>query len=155
MNRNDGATSLLLQARQLWKNVYARVTAPFRPRAIGVALANQPRLLREMLARLIDNEPDLRVVVSTGEQSQLVQTLNQVWVDWVVTTVTDPFLLRAAPLPFVNPGLSFIAISHDAQYAEVVMPDANGQSLRRVISNLTLEQLFTILRRQDVVRDGQ
>ncbi len=155
MRRKVGATSLLCQAQQVWKKLCARITAPLRSREIGVALVNQPRLLREMLARLIDNEPDLRVVVSTGERSLLVQTLNQVRVDWVVTTVTDPFPLQAAPLPVMNPGLSFVAISHDARYAEVFVPGANGQSLRRVISNLTLEQLFAILRWQEVARDGK
>jgi hypothetical protein len=48
---------------------------------------------------------------------------------------------------FRNRGLGLIVLSRDARTAEVTIPGGNGQPLRQVFSNLTLDQLFAILRR--------
>ena len=134
--------------KTLGKYVRTWLTAPFTPK-IRIAVANQPRLLRDMLCQLIENEPDFRVVAVAGDPAKLWQALNRVWADWVVMSAPDPLPYETLPATrFRNQMLAFVTLSHDAQSAEVTIPIAPGRPRRQVFANLTPDQLFAILRRQ-------
>lgn len=90
--------------------------------AITLALADDHRLLREGLARLIADDPGLEVVVEAGTGHALLESLRREPVDVVVTDLSMPGM---APMDLVrrlraeHPGTGVLVLTMhaEAQYA--------------------------------------
>jgi DNA-binding NarL/FixJ family response regulator len=114
-----------------------------------IVLANEPRMLRDMLQRALDGTPGFIVVDQTEDLSQLNTLFQQVQIDWLVVTLgRDGEISREAQHCFKRtPSLSLLALSSDASRADVfVRTSKQGGVLKFSLIELTLMALVAILR---------
>jgi hypothetical protein len=113
-----------------------------------IALANEPRMLREMLHRALDNTPGVIVVEQSSDLQRLVDIFQQVQMDWLVVTLDEEERLPRQAFLLLNriPSLSLLAISMDGSHIEVHIKTPEHRVLRYVLEEITLTTLISILR---------
>jgi DNA-binding NarL/FixJ family response regulator len=113
-----------------------------------VALAVQPRLLREMLQRALDNTPGLMVADQQEELAKLQFLFRQVQIDWIVvaTSAADGLPAEAGVMLDRYPSLSLLAIATDEDRVEVLIRAADGRICRYVLGDVELAELVTVLK---------
>lgn len=115
-----------------------------------ILLANQPRMMRETLHRVLEMTPDMRLVLETDEPKRIPRILDRVQTDWLIATLTEDEKLPEAVQTALeaNPSVSVIGISADGSHVEVRGAE-NGEGkrerLRYSLENITLAELLKIL----------
>jgi hypothetical protein len=115
-----------------------------------ILLATQPGMLREMLHRVLEKDPAMRLVLETDSIRQIPRILDRIQADWLIATLTDDDRLPASVQSALerNPQVAVIGLSAEGDYAEVYEPQKpNGDRLRRRYSldNISLHDLLKIL----------
>lgn len=124
------------------QSMHAKVYDPRR-----IILANQPRLLREMLSRVFAATPGLQVVGEVENFVGLAELMTQVKAHWLIVTLDGE---GQSPLRVSNPGTglpttSLMAISADGRQVEVQTAMADGGVHQYILYDVSLAVLLAIL----------
>ncbi len=112
-----------------------------------IVLANQPRLLREMLGRVFSITPGLRVVAEVEDAASLAEICDESQITWLIVTLGSDGAVPS-PLPTHTKGnqlLSLMAISPDGKQIEVQTTDADGSAQSYTFYDISLAVLLSIL----------
>jgi len=130
-------------------------TQRFRRQATGgraepprrILLANQPRLLREMLGRVFTTTPGLQVVGEVEEGVNLAAVMGQVQAHWLIVTLDSEAQahLSNPTQPEQAHPTSLMAISTDGRQIEVQTHTAEGSVHRYILHDVSLAVLLSIL----------
>jgi hypothetical protein len=114
-----------------------------------IILNNEPRMMREMLQRALDQTPGVIVVDQGADLTRLSDLLQQVQLDWLVVTLgPDGAIGREALICMKRtPSLSLLALSPDGVSAEVLLKRAGSQEVIAFhLIEIRLTALVSILR---------
>ena len=112
-----------------------------------IVLANQPRLLREMLGRVFSTTPGLQVVAEVEDATSLAEVCNKAQITWLIVTLGSD---GAVPTQLPNRAkgnafLSLMAISPDGKQVEVQTTAADGNIQSYTFYDISLAVLLSIL----------
>lgn len=112
-----------------------------------IVLANEPRMLREMLQRALDGTPGFIVVDQNADLHQLSDLLQQVQLDWLVVTLGGGGEIAREALTWLkrSPSLSLLALTPDGAQGEVFVKTVKYEVLKFSLLELTLATLVSIL----------
>lgn len=113
-------------------------------RPIRIFLANQPRMVRQMLRRAIQRIPNLAVVGESVRQQSIVDAPALMTIDWLVVSLTDQGKIPPAYLSLsqAHPEMKVMGISLDGNVL-AVKDEVSGQKRNfRDVSLRTLIALF-------------
>lgn len=110
---------------------------------IRIILANEPRLLREMLKRVFLKRCDLEVVAEVSNLSRLSEIIDRTRPQWVVVTLLPNGALPgyAHGLPVLYPRLGIVAVASDGSRVKV----KSGDLFERDLEGISLNDLLAIL----------
>jgi DNA-binding NarL/FixJ family response regulator len=112
-----------------------------------VILANQPRLLRSLLRRVLRNAGDIDVVGEVTDLESLPPEVEQTDAQWVIVSLWRngdfPDALRS--LMVEHPALCLMGLAADGSQAIIRCPG----SAEIAVSSLSLESLFAALRSRE------
>jgi DNA-binding NarL/FixJ family response regulator len=111
---------------------------------IRVFLANQPRLVRQMLRRAIQRTPDLQVVGESGKADSILDVPEEMPVDWLIVSLTEQGTIPQQFLHLLEryPSLRVLGISLDGN--ELALEDGlSGE--KRQLSDVSLTTLISLL----------
>lgn len=124
------------------QSMHAKVYDPRR-----IILANQPRLLREMLSRVFAATPGLQVVGEVENFVGLAEVMTQVKAHWLIVTLDNegqsPLHISSAGTGL--PTTSLMAISADGRQVEVQTAMADGGVHQYILYDVSLAVLLAIL----------
>jgi hypothetical protein len=110
-----------------------------------VILANEPRLLRGMLQRVIARIPGLEVVGEAEDPTKLQSLINQTEAEWVITSIWPEGFLPSAVRSLVeHSSLCILGLAANGSQAKIVCAD----SLEETREGLSLDDLIAILQRR-------
>lgn len=112
-----------------------------------VILANEPRMLREMLQRALDSTPGFIVVDQNADLHQLSDLLQQVQLDWLVVSLGTEGEIAREALAWLkrSPSLSLLALAADGARGEVFIKTGGHEVLKFSLLEMTLTTLVSIL----------
>lgn len=114
-----------------------------------IVLANNARLLREMLKRALDKADDLQVVRELAGLSNLDGVIEQAHPDWLIIS-PDQAPAAVGALVAEHPDLRVITVSSDGSRIRIWREGAGEEKL----DGLSLGELLSILRdEKDVLRN--
>jgi DNA-binding NarL/FixJ family response regulator len=133
-------------AQKPWRGQCMNPKAARTPHLI--ALANEPRMLREMLHRALDNTPGVIVVEQTGDLQRLTEIFRQVQIDWLVVTLDDEARIPRQAFLLLNriAPLSLLAISMDGSRIIVHLKTLERGVRKYLLEEIPLATLIAILR---------
>ena len=110
---------------------------------IRVILANEPRLLREMLKRVFNKRFDLDVVAEVTNLSRLPVIIDRTHPQWVVVSLlpNGDFPSYALALPSLYPRVGLVAVAADGSRVKV----KSGDLFERDLEGISLGDLLAIL----------
>ncbi len=115
---------------------------------VRVILANQPRLLREMLNRAISRAPGLTVVREIADPADLARVAVESQAHWVIVSLWPageaPPLVKA--ILAANPAVCVLGIAADIDRVKIRC----GESEERVLQDPSLDGLLATLRHRGV-----
>jgi hypothetical protein len=114
-----------------------------------VFLANQPRLVRQMLRRAIQRIPDLKVVGESGQTESILSAPDDVVIDCLVVSLTEQGNIPHQFLHLVekHPSIRVLGISLDGN--ELALKDgASGE--KRQLRDVSLTTLISLLQEKCV-----
>lgn len=111
-----------------------------------IVLANEPRLLREMLQRVVDKQPDLQVVSEVSDWAELPSTIERTEAQWVILPLLADGKMPAIvdSLLSTSPTLHILAVAMDGSRIKMKC----GASEEEWLNNLSLDALIALLRRR-------
>lgn len=111
-----------------------------------VILANEPRLLRGMLRRVIARDPGLKIVGEVTEPSELSSLVNQSKAQWVIVSLSPEGLVPSAvqSLLVKHSSLCILGMAADAGRAKIVCKGSTEETQ----DGLSLDGLIAILHRR-------
>ncbi len=124
--------------------------------AVRVLLANQPRLLRKMLRRAIENTSDVTIIGEAGELTRLLPLIEEAAPHWIILSLEPdghvPDLVDVILARW--PSLQILAMATDGSQARVewtvssARGGASGANLRCELGlgDLSLNDLIMVLR---------
>ena len=112
-----------------------------------VILANQPRLLRSLLQRVLRKTGDIDVVGVVTDLEKLPPKVEQTDAQWVVVSLwrNGDFPEAFRKLMVEHPALCLLGLSADGSQAVIRCPG----SAELAVSNLSLDSLFATLRSRE------
>ena len=116
----------------------------------GIILANNPRLLRGMLKRVLQNVPDLVVVGETSDSKGLLAMIEQTNAKWIVLSlpVDGKIPEEAETILSVHPNVFVLAVAADGSRVKVKWRELYEKELK----GLVLDDLMAVLRHNDLVQ---
>lgn len=113
-----------------------------------VILANQPRLLREMLRRVISKAPDIHVIGETGDSATLCHLIAHRDAHWVVLSLNPDGGIPALANTLLaeNPGIKVIAVAADGSLVKVYWTEAQ----ERHFADLSLTGFLGVMRDREI-----
>ena len=108
-----------------------------------VILANESRLLREMLERVINKVPDLEVVGHAADAARLQSLLKETDAQWVIVSLLPNNKIPAVANSLLaeHPSLRVLAIAVDGSQVKAKWVEPHEKDL----GDLSLEELIAIL----------
>lgn len=115
---------------------------------LRVILANEPRLLREMLMRVFDSAPDFQPVAEVTDTTNLASAVEQAHVHWVIVSLPRSGEIPDAVgrLASTHPDVGFLGLADDASSVK-----ARVDTTEYDWDRPTLEQLLAALHRHPEV----
>jgi DNA-binding NarL/FixJ family response regulator len=109
-----------------------------------VILANESRLLREMLHRVIEKAPDLDVAGQTTDLTALPSLIEQTNAHWVIVPLLpdDAVPSEVESLLVQDPSVRVLAVAVDGSRLVAKWMESNEKQL----DDISLQELLTILR---------
>ena len=110
-----------------------------------IVLANEPRLLRGMLRRVIAEAPGLEVVDEVTNLGKLSSLANQSKAQWVIVSIWPAGLVPSAvqSLLVKRSTLCILGMAADGSKAKIVCPG----SMEETLDELSLDDLIEILQK--------
>ena len=84
-------------------------------RAIRVAVANQPRLMRELLVETMTDQPDIEVVAEIEDESEISRMIDELPLEFLIVTL-QPSGIRASHCETFlrrHPDMKILALASD------------------------------------------
>lgn len=108
-----------------------------------IVLANQSRLLREMLRHAIDKNPRLRIVGQTADMPGLLETINETAPHWVIVSLSPEGNMPAAADTVVrlHSTTRVLGMTIDGSQAKV----KSTRSQEKNLGSLSLRELIATL----------
>lgn len=108
-----------------------------------VVLANEPRLLRGLLSRVLQQASGLRVVGQETDKERLSSTVAETRADWVIVSLWKNGNLPAFLQDLVSehPSLCLLGMAADGSQARTWCPEGGERSL----DGLTLDEFVATL----------
>lgn len=108
-----------------------------------VILANEPRLLREMLKRVITRAPELQVVGEVTDPTELSPLLRQTHAQWIIVSLWPEGLVPSAieSLLVEHSSVRVLGMAGDGSQARIKRAEFTEQEL----CNLSLSRLIAVL----------
>jgi hypothetical protein len=124
-----------------------------RDRLSRIILANQPRLLREMIKRVILKSGELQLVGEIAHRANLneiEEIIEQTGAQWIVLTLSaDGEISEETKTLLVNhPTLSVLAVAMDGSQFKVLWTDP--QLTEKDLSSVSLAELVDVLHERDL-----
>lgn len=120
-----------------------------------IILANQPRLLREMLGHVFAVTPGLQVVAEVDAPSQLLTVLGETEAHWLIVTLDShtlenthwpsPSQINALAAKIIATPVSLMAISPDGRQVEIQTTETEGGRHTYTLYDISLAHLLSIL----------
>ncbi len=111
-----------------------------------IVLANQPRLLREMLGRVFSITPGLQVVAEVDDPAHLPAVISHSQANWLIVTLDGDNAALPTPNRVKDSSfLSLMAISADGKQIEVHTTTADGHAQSYTLYDISLSNLLAIL----------
>lgn len=109
-----------------------------------VILANEPRLLRGLLSRALQQAPGVQVVGQETDKAKLASTIDESGADWVIVSLWQNGNLPAFLQDLISerPSLCLMGMAADGSQARTWSPDGGERNL----NGLTLDELIATLR---------
>ena len=109
-----------------------------------IILANKPRLLREMLERVLAKVDDLEIAGQAMNLAELLWLVEQMEPEWVIVSLTDHGNIPGTVKSLLNryPAVYILGIALDGSQVRV---NQIGFPDDFVLANLSLEELINIL----------
>jgi len=111
-----------------------------------IILANEPRLLREMLGHVFDSTPGLEVVALVENPIQLASVVHEEEAHWLIVSLDDANEALPAYLTYDHSPPSLMAISADGRQVEIKTTKPDGKPERYMLYDISLDNLLNILR---------
>jgi hypothetical protein len=113
-----------------------------------IVLANEPRMMREMLQRALDSAPGCIVVDQCADLVHLNDLIQQVQLDWLVVSLGSDGEIAREALSCMKrtPTLSLMALSPDGARVEVLIRTGGQEITCFSLIEITLTALVSILR---------
>lgn len=111
-----------------------------------IVLANEPRLVREMLKHVIEKSPELRIVGEVADLKRSKVFLKEAQADWVIVSL-DPdgeIPNGVESLLAEHPSVCVLAVAKDASCVRVAWREHHEDRL----DGLSLVEFLTILHRR-------
>jgi len=136
------------QAREDKLTAYYRPMSATASRQQRIVLANQPRLLREMLGHVFVSTAGLQVIAALDDPAQLSEIIREAQPTWLIVTLGSNSweLLKSLSCPAGESVPSLLAISVDGKQIEVHTTNADGNVQSYSLYDISLENLLAILR---------
>ena len=111
-----------------------------------ILFAKGPRLLWEMLKRVLDQEAGLLVINEVTDQDELAGKIEQTDADWALVSLlpNDGMPEIAESLLAARPSLGIVALSLDGGTIRIKRAAGEDEQL----DDLTLDELITLLRKE-------
>jgi DNA-binding NarL/FixJ family response regulator len=122
------------------------------PRAIRVAVANQPRLMRELMVLTMIDQPDIEVVAEVQDEQEIARVVKETAPEFLIVSLKAPdiresyceSLLRLCPdmkiLALANDGNSFIFYSASLGVHATTLEGSEAGILSALRSNTRTER---------------
>ncbi|MFN8489388.1 MAG: hypothetical protein U0350_17530 [Caldilineaceae bacterium] len=111
-----------------------------------IILANEPRLLREMLGHVFASTPGLEVVAVVENPLYLATIVNEEEAHWLIVTLDDANGVLPPYLAYHHSPPSLMAISADGRQVEIKTTKPDGHQERYTLYDISLDRLLNILR---------
>ena len=109
-----------------------------------IILANEPRLLRKLLARVFEKTPGVNVVCEVGDMSELPKAVDQTDPQWMVVSLWQkgnlPDIIKSILVQ--HPSIKVMGMAANGSAIAVKRPEAQEDPL----TNLSLGDLLRVLR---------
>jgi response regulator of citrate/malate metabolism len=117
-----------------------------------ILLVTEPRLLREMVERVIEKTPGLQVVGEIENLDNLVPMIEATGADWLVIFLAPDEKLPAGiqELLSSHPAVRVLAIASDGSQVEMNWVEFHA----KVLDRLNLEELISVLSNDYPLVDG-
>jgi chemotaxis response regulator CheB len=119
-----------------------------------ILLVTEPRLLREMVERVIDKAPGLQVVGEVDNMDNLIPMIEETGADWLVVFLAPDERLPVGVQEVLtsHPSVRVLAIASDGSQIEMNWVEFHAKALDR----LNLDELLSVLSNEyPVVDRGQ
>jgi hypothetical protein len=109
-----------------------------------VILANEPRLLRGLLRRVIARTPGLQVVGEAKDPSELTSLVNECGAQWVVVPMWPEGLAPSVVLSLLldQPALSVLGMAPDGSTAKIARTGSIS-----TYEGLSLDEMLALMRK--------
>jgi DNA-binding NarL/FixJ family response regulator len=110
-----------------------------------ILIANQPRVLRDILRRALERQPPLSVVGAVSDLERLPREIEQAEANWVIVSLEADGALPASVEPLLSayPLVGFMGVARDGSQFKV---QASGHEA--YFDNPNLEDLVAALRHE-------
>jgi chemotaxis response regulator CheB len=117
-----------------------------------ILLVTEPRLLREMVERVIEKAPGLQVVGEIDDMTDLVPMIEETGADWLVVFLAPDEELPAGVQELLtsHPSVRVLVFASDGSQIEMKWVEFHAKALDRI----NLEELISVLSNEYPVADG-
>jgi DNA-binding NarL/FixJ family response regulator len=109
-----------------------------------IILANEPRLLRKLLARVFEKVPGVKVVCEVGDLAELPEAVEQTEPHWMVVPLWQqgrlPDVVRSILVE--HPSIKVMGMAANGSAIAIKRPETQ----ERPLTNLSLGDLLALLR---------
>lgn len=118
-----------------------------RQPSLTIVIANEPRLLRDMLSVVLAKTPGLTIIPVPSNLQEVSDIFQQVRVDWLIVTLNQTEDLASQVRMFMHqyPQLAVLAISMDGELVHIWSKSRQGYDEQQFSHEFTLKQMLGVL----------
>lgn len=111
-----------------------------------ILLANQPRMMREMLHRVLKRYPQTHYVFEYENGEDLPELLDSIHAQWLVVSLEEGGNLPQGVerVMLEHPDLDVLAVSEDGDYLEIIRASDSSPHERVALRDISLHQLLDL-----------
>ena len=123
-------------------------------RAIRVAVANQPRLLRELIVMTLGDEKDVEVVAEVVDEAEISRTVEQTKPDFLIVALDSAHFNAEARQAMLrrHPDMQILALAGDGNSFAVF---SALEGMRTVIHEGSEEEILRVMRGHSEAAGGR
>jgi DNA-binding NarL/FixJ family response regulator len=126
---------------------------PLVTRAIRVAVANQPRLMRELIVMTLDDEKDVEVVAEIIDETEISRTIEETKPEFLIVALDSVHFGAQAREAILRryPEMKILALASDGNSFAVF---SASDGIKTVIHEGSEEELLRVMRGHSQVSGG-